>query len=643
MRKHLKNKKKRELPDSVRMDRNKYSLSSSENVESEYMLTCQVNMQFMNDIYLFCQTDNDISACLYRKHVEMFKCDWEVQFTNPSNGGKLLPAFLNKPTMKRELQRFLTQCSDMLIMFNFFGYYVVKDIAQWIESDPSNLNNRLPFGIIPITSSSSSLTGGRCFNGTGGCNYGSFIVKNNILAHHQEIVFECNDDKLASIYDYKVFNRDAQFRSAFSEGFPVNPVNGSVIPITPFLQIYHDKLLITEAKICLMDANFNATHPQSFQTAKPLPDSKIDTLSEDAYFGMDSMLGAVQSDSVQKRLFAYNTAKELMGKINSRVDRNRGGPGTTREEDLIFNQRKCQFNRPTNTEAIHTIPDFVEISSPYQPVGLIDVNDMVREYENEICNAIRLPYALFKFNTAHSSNSSVMAGGNMQEEQINFYRTLLFEEILNIQLIFDDIMAPIFIDTYQVLNFIIMGKYHGRGRGEEEGGGERERKGSKVNSRTTGLSSAFNQHPLEVVDPTDSSAKMIEHQFHYTGKILKPPKNDEYTRSTSSSLSSSSDSDDEETYSMDQEPNKLERFKEIDDLLDKVKFHIQFNNVITKSNSHLVSLLPFYVAGVLSKEFLQENIFKIYGEDVHVKSGHYAPQKDPNKPNPSSSSSSTKK
>lgn len=407
----------------------------------------QVSASRMMALYYFCMKDKDIAACLYRKHVELFKSEWTIELVNVKTEARIEPALLNDAKLKGALQAFLLDASDMLLLFNFFGYYCVKDVPAWLEEDPFRIATELPFGLIPMRAS------GGVASVTGGFLYGSYELVIDPKTMREEVRFECEDDRLKARYDFHVFSDNARFVPTAADGC-VNLCGASllseVMPVSIFLPLYQDRSLIEEAMECQADANFMASHPVAFQTAKPLPDAKIDSLTEDYMFSMDSMLDAQQVDSARKQMFAIQSAAQVLNKMNATLDKG----AAVQPEDLIYNQRRYKYRRPTVTEGLHTIPDNLDVSQMQTPASLIDIADRQRRYENDVCGAIRVPFILFKYYGAQSSGA--LSGGSVNEEQINFYRNVLYEEVINQQECFNTVFQQLYEHTYGTLEQYVL-------------------------------------------------------------------------------------------------------------------------------------------------------------------------------------------
>lgn len=453
------------------------------NNKKNYILKQSINMGYMLSLYTFAYSNGEISSCLMKKHREIFKDEWFIAWFKDFKE-IARQKLLNTPDLKRQIRKFLLDMSDMILLFGFAGFYYVKDMEKWIEYNSEQYLSELPFGIIPIRVAISGGTGGTSNDSYQPTLYGGYMHYTNTHTMQEIITFECNDKILSRNYEFEVFNHSAKFVS-LSDGIstisnPCNyagsfnnntgPSSAELIPISLFVSLYRQKSLIEEALDNRFDADFVASHPQTFITAKPVPDAKLDSLSENTYYSSDTLLGAKQQDSVKKQMFAMQNVKWLVEEMNAKSGTKHA---SMRPEDLLRNQRKLKYKRPDMTEGIHTIPEYVEVKNTHNPSTINDYETLQNNYERNVCDTVRLPYLFYKSDGGNATSSSKNNGRSVNEEQINFHRSILTEEIDNEHTMLSTIFSHLYGLTYFKLDRMSIETYYDSIMTEEE---KKERK-----------------------------------------------------------------------------------------------------------------------------------------------------------------------
>ena len=133
-------------------------------------------------------------------------------------------------------------------------------------------------------------------------------------------------------------------------------------------------------------------------------------------------------------------------------------PGArSRPEDLLRNQRKLKYRRPDVTEGIHTIPEYVDVTHGYNATTLINIQERQQDFEQSVCDVIRIPRIFFRgdsINTSSKSGSSSGGPRSMNEDQLNFFRTELDKELVCVQATMSRIYRQIYDTTYHHIDLI---------------------------------------------------------------------------------------------------------------------------------------------------------------------------------------------
>jgi hypothetical protein len=443
---------------------------------NKYIVRQQINMAYMLSIHTFATTNTEISVCMRRRHRELFSVPWFVAWYKENEELVRMKA-LNSDDMKERIRRFLIDMSDMLLIFGFAGYYCVKDMTRWVESQsPAVYATRLPFGVIPLRASAVG-SGSSWLAGNGGPTvgslYGNYALYTNTRTMEEAVCFDCMDTAINRHYEFHVVTHDARFVS-LTDG--TSSVAGSyddyaqgrqwttgldVVPVTPFWALYRAKSLIEEARDDQFDANFLLSHPLTIVTAKPVPDAKLDSLSATTIFSANTLSGARQLDNIKKQAIATEAVAMLIDKMNRQANKTKNGERDVRPQELLRNQRRLKYRRPDQTEGMFPIPDFADVTVAHPATVLVDVDALQRQYEHDVCTIVRIPYLFYKNeNDQHgggggsSQKHNRSSGGSsaMAEEQVSFYRTVLNEEIESERTALSRLFGRVYSRTYMQLD-----------------------------------------------------------------------------------------------------------------------------------------------------------------------------------------------
>ena len=481
---------------------------------AKHIVRQAINMNYMLSIETYVRTSPEIGACLRLRHHELFKVPWFIAWFRGLEELVRMVG-LNREDTKERIQKFLLAISDALLMFGFVGYYCVKDMDRWMDAQQRMAEragtrhiNTLPFGIIPLRPSTGSGGGGGggggggsggCQDNTSGVMYGAYALYTNSHTMEETLCYDCPDPAVSRLYEFHVISRDASFVS-FSDGTKVvagsyaNNYNsymwsangsGDLVPTTVFAALYIKRSLIEEASDDQFDANWKLSHPQTFLTAKLMPDAKLNTLSETTYFAASTLNGATQADNIKKQVVAMQNVRALIEKMNGARysgcgNNGRGGAQqVTRPEDLVRAQRKRKYQRPDITEGMHAVPEYVDVAMGHSPSVIVDVDALQRQYVRDCCSAVRVPYIYYAADagggsgsTNRNRNRSGGGGGGgssgIHEDEMEFFREQFDEETADERRILSRLIGRIYTQTYLQMDIQAIHMTRKKTRDEEE-------------------------------------------------------------------------------------------------------------------------------------------------------------------------------
>jgi hypothetical protein len=460
----------------------------------------RINTQYIIDLNEFCDGDKDISACRDKLIDEMFRHEWFIALFKEGLPFSEL-TMLNKPFFRNALKLIYLEARDFIDRFKFLGYYFVQDIDGWVnsvtqsrkqktvlqlrsqvisgpvttpfvdnlfmeeeeststttteeedewEEDEEDYNrevrenilNNLPFGVIPVGRNEQE-------------SYGYFAEVENTDTMQKTLVFNCTNEFLSQKYHYRVMNMGAKFHYLYNCGFGTP----QLIPISPFAVLREDKERIEEAIETLYDANSMNTYPENFMIAKPQPDAKVDDVVEDNLYAFDTLLGAKQADNIERQDLAMENARCQVQRIAMKRTIGYlgrcGAGGPVQVNSTLIWDRKRKYNRPSVNEAMKYIPNSVEITPPRPSQPLVNVGELIRKYENDVCTVMNLPYVFFKphshaFDMTGNKKSRLSSMGNTTQNDM--YQKLLESEVRNQQTLFNTIFRELYERTFERLD-----------------------------------------------------------------------------------------------------------------------------------------------------------------------------------------------
>ena len=446
------------------------------------LLTHRINSDYILELNRFCDADKDIANCRQKLHDEVFRHDWFVALFNEGAPFYQLPLF-NKPYFKEALRRFYLKAHDFITRFGFVGYYHVKDIEAWIEhvghpviqeeaeegelvivdeGDQAlvflesekqlelNILETFPFGIIPVGITSNQ-------------RYGQYVLIENRDTMQQNIVFECQDEGLCERYDFSVMDRGAVFVPAsyvYEHGICIHAPQADLVPVSSFADLYRQKRLIREAETGLFDANSMHIYPESFIIDRTPKDAMLDDVGDDTLYSLNSILGARQADNVEREAVGLERTRQHMQRIAMKRTvasmKGRCSSQQLQAPSTVIWEHKLEHNRPSVYEAMRYIPRSVEITGGKSGAPVVDVDKRIRQYENDVCTVMKMPYVFFK---PHSLAMDASTGASKQgiaslgkAKHNDLYQKLLEKEVSQQHRLFDELFREIYGHTFARLD-----------------------------------------------------------------------------------------------------------------------------------------------------------------------------------------------
>ena len=402
----------------------------------------------------FYDKDTKIQVCKRQKLQETFRCDWSIGMWYKLER-QIRPVFLlNTERYRNLLREFMTDIHDAMILFNFVGYYCLKNMDKWvsdqiIERDKKGLQMEaeLPFGIIRIGFNEQT-------------TYGEYQLIRKKGSPKSSIQFECRDEALKSKYHFYVYDCGATFEKMSRPGTSHAPQwanAGNLVKVTSaFQKLYNYASLIEESTTCLMDANFSATHPQPFLIAKSLPDTNIRDVSQDVRFSSDSLSMATQIHGIKRTEIASKLAHSIRNNINQsnyRMNEQRAGEKDISVMDAtVYNERKENYVRPDMKESLEILPELTDVNRGPAPISLIKPLEMEQRYESDICSIMHFPHFFYKPTATENKMSSHLSG-----DQVDFAKNRLYDEVVRQQSVFQSLFNIAYLRTFGLLDSRLFG------------------------------------------------------------------------------------------------------------------------------------------------------------------------------------------
>jgi hypothetical protein len=445
--------------------------------DSEDIMMSRISTETMCRVYSFALSNHMVALCREKKFTRLFPGEsWYITLVR-NNKELMKLSMLNEELFHVLLEKFFTDALNMLDLFNFFGYYVVKDMEKWLEVHEDDYESRLPFAVIPIISAS-----------TKAVTFGDYYLKSDYpRSMGEEIIFKCTNSRIKARYNFHVFDNNAKFvplcdnnaggdimnntsnahsycNSDTVYNIKVLPKNGSfgfsgagdgqVVPVSPFIDLYQQQSKLKEASDYEFDVAYQASRPMIVLGSKPQKESKIDSLSEAVYFAMDDITGATQVDSVEKKKYAMQSIISLTNKSKESM---KGGGGSGGSDGTLIRQYKHDlYQRADLIDGMMVLPEAMDVVHAGVAQKVIDTENLSRKLDLAICEVLKIPFQIVRplsniVSTASSSGSSKMTGVT-SESQFAVYEKMMDKEIKRQQILVNRILNDVYSKTYAILD-----------------------------------------------------------------------------------------------------------------------------------------------------------------------------------------------
>ncbi len=365
----------------------------------------RVDHESMLALKQYYDRDSDIQACRERKLYETFRHKWSVGLWLKGEKQLMKVKLLNTESYQTLLRVFLAQAHDYLTLFQFCGLYCVRDMARWYEEweeaqeTGQALADPLPFGVVEL-----GINRLDCFG------HYDLVRPPGSMRRHLE--FQCEVEALRLRYDFFVYDAGARFEPLVYQTVPPGCMASDVQVVSAFTQLRYQRRLVHEAGVCLMDANFMSTHPESYVEVGPMPDQKAAELPEDVRYAMDSLSQASTAQSLSRMKQTTALAGQYRDEMNRASYARNAQRARAMQLDAadatLYNERQTQFGRPNARETLEPLPECMKIARGPAPVSLVDPALLQREYEGEVCTAMHFPYDEMK---PHAARQDSKGGG----------------------------------------------------------------------------------------------------------------------------------------------------------------------------------------------------------------------------------------
>lgn len=400
----------------------------------------------------FYDRDGAIQTCRERKRAETFRHTPSVGWWYGEQELRRLPG-LSSEDYQRLLQETLWKAQDYLNLFRFAAFYYVRDMEAWLlESqalrDGEAVEPGLPFGLVELGMNR-------------GDTWGCFVLERRDDRPEPNLLYVCENEKLAARYDFFVLNEGACFQPLRGRQLWHDP-DADLVVVSPFAELRDRRAQLEEAEICAEDANFQATHPESFLFSKPLPDAPIDEVTApDDRFAIDRLSSA----RMEPGLRHMNAGREVARASLRRGARRRaiaaaqlGAPSRAADDapdEVIptrYDERLAQFERPSMWDTLEELPCALELARGPKPFTLVDTAALWRAYEDRVCQLLQFPHLFFK---PFSTDSSLVGASAGSHGQLTFAQRQLEETVVAQQAVLSRLFGHLYRCTFARLDTLL--------------------------------------------------------------------------------------------------------------------------------------------------------------------------------------------
>lgn len=399
----------------------------------------RIDQNFMWELKQFYNENDCIKSCRKKKIESLVQHKANISWWFTKEVELVEIPIMNSETYLRALHDLLWIANDYLTLFGFVGFYIRKDIGEWVKNKEKH-GGLLPFGVIEFGERKDQIPG----------YFVKRAKKSTIFG--SEIVFNCTDDSKKLKYTFFVMDKNATFRIPITTNnnnndfYPTEDSNSSnLIPNSSFEALFDKWRRIVEVVITLDDANAQSCRPEPFLLTKPLPETDITQTSEsDRYLSnfLDEIGTEVALDKLQSG-YEYASSHSQRMKCQTAYTQLQSMRYGGRKYVSMTEQRRMAFPHPTLTENLEVLPPMVTLDRGPPPKSLIDLNHLEETYEAQVCSVMCYPYLLFKSHShTHSQSNKLKSGGGggisndsqkqaaeMELDKITQGQEALFQEI----------------------------------------------------------------------------------------------------------------------------------------------------------------------------------------------------------------------
>jgi hypothetical protein len=436
-----------------RAEQDKMEEKCGDTSEDEAVEVDPLDTPTMLDQKRFYDRDRDIQTCRNRKMAETSRNECSIGWWYKEEFELGRPARLNSPQYMKELNRMLWEGQDLLNLFKFVCFYYERDMDVWLRES----SDELPFGLVSLGVKVGDLPG-------------EFVLEKRASSFKSQLRFNCTNERMSERYDFYIYEEGCTFAPL------VEKVEGcdrrsTIAPVSPFLSLYADKKDVVEAKVCMMDANFQATHPEPFLFSKVLPDAGLEEIPTEVSYALDDVDPARQSGNLRRMNVATVAAENYITRMNRKrrryVDGHSGGASDRameeweafrdREEEedekaTLFEERLEVFGRISIKQTLKPLPSSMQISRGPPPTILVRPDELQRPYEDTVCNLMNFPHLFFKPHTSMGGLGKV----SLTPSELTFSQRQLEDSISQQQTRFQTIFGELYGRTFGVLDSRLM-------------------------------------------------------------------------------------------------------------------------------------------------------------------------------------------
>lgn len=391
----------------------------------------RVDGALMTEVKRFYDKDKDVQICRARKRDELaFTATAHIAWWAADQALRLVP-HLNTPTYLARLEAMLWKAQDYLSLFHFCCFYYERDMDAWyraVYDCPEEEETPLPFGLLELGLARGDLAG-------------HFVLRRRANSPDKRLDYVCYRRRFAARYAFYVCD-DGAVLEQLSRDARGYEKGAQLVAVSPFTSLYTDKRYVGEAKVCQMDANLWATHPEPFLFSKLLPDPELDQQPEETRFADDDLAQELRQLANARRINVATQAGEReIARLNSRAQKKRTGGGSSAacltseweafrdgdsdddEGDSLFQERLEEFGRPSLKSMLRPLPASMQISRGPPPAVLVRPEELQRAYEDDVCNLMNFPHLFFKPHTSPNSRAG-LTESELRHAELQLRKTL---------------------------------------------------------------------------------------------------------------------------------------------------------------------------------------------------------------------------